>query len=357
MHACWCGTPAAIAKQLSRGGDPNKIFEGLSAALPKVPERGKEWDPAMAGETPLTAAVFSGRVENVRALLDGVREPPRRKLDVERPNGHGMKPLAVAADRTLAVVKVLVNEAGANVNALSLLDTTALSVAAAHGSDEVGAEIAQFLVEHGADVEARDTEGRTALMRAAHCNNQAVCTELLKRHSKGPVARDAGGRTVMHYAAANGHLRIVMLLSELYGPRSKEGIDVRDKEGNTPLLLAAAGGYLPVVELLAGTWEADPHAANKRKVTPLDVARSKGYAAIHQYLKTGHTGLEEHEQQSQSASGSDTDNEEEEEGEGEYGYSENEGYRSGYGSASDDQEQASSSEQGSSNPGEGYSSS
>ena len=53
-------------------------------------------------------------------------------------------------------VKVLV-EAGANVNAVNEGDFTALHGAAFRGLNE----IIQYLVEHGADINARDFRGRT----------------------------------------------------------------------------------------------------------------------------------------------------------------------------------------------------
>lgn len=50
------------------------------------------------------------------------------------------------------------------------------------------------------------------------------------------------GRTVLHFAAANGHTKVVDILLSM-GARA----DTRDKEGNTPLMVASAHGNMGMV--------------------------------------------------------------------------------------------------------------
>lgn len=50
------------------------------------------------------------------------------------------------------------------------------------------------------------------------------------------------GRTALHFAAANGHTKVVDILLSM-GARA----DTRDKEGNTPLMVASAHGNMGMV--------------------------------------------------------------------------------------------------------------
>jgi hypothetical protein len=70
---------------------------------------------------------------------------------------------------------------GADLNAADKYGCGALHLAALHG----GVEAVEWLVEHGADVEAVDNEGRTALAFAIQMGHDAVVAVLTKRVSRG----------------------------------------------------------------------------------------------------------------------------------------------------------------------------
>jgi hypothetical protein len=85
-------------------------------------------------------------------------------------------------------------------------------------------------------------------------------------------AVDSKGKTALHFAARKQHDAAVKLLL------SKDAvIDIADIKGNTPLLTAAAGGSLPVVktsetvQALLGAG-ADKSLTNKNGKTALDIA-------------------------------------------------------------------------------------
>ena len=68
-----------------------------------------------------------------------------------------------------------------------------------------------FLLDHGADVNARDRRGFTALHRAAEMGHTDVATVLLDRGaSPNP---EAEGHTPRSLAGARGHAGIVAILS------------------------------------------------------------------------------------------------------------------------------------------------
>jgi len=72
---------------------------------------------------------------------------------------------------------------------------------ALHRAADIGdAALAQWLLEHGANLEARDNLGRTALMRAALAPAADAVLQLLIQRGANLNARDAGNHTVLQLA-------------------------------------------------------------------------------------------------------------------------------------------------------------
>src|SRR5581483_5346723 len=115
---------------------------------------------------------------------------------------------------------------GVDVNALDRLGSTPLLDAAWTGN----AEICQFLIQHGADVNARHREaGSTALQYAVLTGKAAVVRLLLAAGARVDVPyRDH--QTVLHVAASRGNPQIVDLL--LAAHADSKALDAND---DTPL--------------------------------------------------------------------------------------------------------------------------
>jgi len=73
-----------------------------------------------------------------------------------------------------------------------------------------------FLLDHGADVNARDRRGFTALHRAAELGHLDVLRELLDRDALPNQV--AEGHTPRSLAEGRGHRKIVALLDRRIGP-------------------------------------------------------------------------------------------------------------------------------------------
>lgn len=113
--------------------------------------------PTDAARAPLVDAAGRGQVDKIRTLV-------KRGVDVEGLDEYGRTPLMKAAERGQADSILVLVELGANTETkLNKHGATALLVAASHGREEA----VSALLTGGAEVDAVDKFGKTALMKAA----------------------------------------------------------------------------------------------------------------------------------------------------------------------------------------------
>jgi len=117
--------------------------------------------------------------------------------------------------------------------------------------------------------------GRTLLSFAAGEGHEDIVKLLLK--SVDPDLKDGkDGRTPLSWAANYGHEAIVKLLLGI----GKIDIDSKDYDGDTPLSLAANGGHEAIVKLLLETGRIDINSKATYGYTPLFNAVSRRNEAI-----------------------------------------------------------------------------
>ncbi|KAI8514592.1 Unconventional myosin-XVI [Branchiostoma belcheri] len=204
-----------------------------------------------------------------RAVREGDVQTVRRELQAGRDvnqgsNGDDMTALHVASwYGQTGVVKLLIQH-GADVGARDEDGETALHWASRNGQTGV----VKLLIQHGADVGARDKYGRTAL-HLASLYGQTGVAELLIQHGADVRASNEDGMTALHLASGNGQTGVVELLI-------KHGADVgaRDEDGETALHVASGNGQTRVVELLI-QHGADVQARDKGGRTALHRARGQ----------------------------------------------------------------------------------
>jgi len=147
---------------------------------------------------------------------------------------------------------------------------------AVRGGNRVGCEM---LLAQGADVQAADGEGNTALHHAASLEKMEILS-LLAAAGADPDSANANGQTPLHLAADRGSFEVCLFLLD-----HDASVDRPDGKGNTVLHLAAARGDFELCEyFLALGAAAGPQ--NARGQTPLDLAEQGGYRRVSELLRT-----------------------------------------------------------------------
>ncbi len=165
-------TLALIGQLLAKGANPNAALE-----QPLLSRHHGPGDAVLdEGSTSLMRAAKSLDVEVMHLLLEHGASPYAANRDGlnplmlavqgQAPRALGLTPAAVSA-RILAAAALLI-ERGADVNAFNRGGQTALHLAADRGADEV----VRFLAEHGAEPDAKDRDGRTPLDLASAAKKQ-----------------------------------------------------------------------------------------------------------------------------------------------------------------------------------------
>ncbi len=183
---------------------------------------------------------------------------------------------------------------GADVNAHDNIGWTALMAAAARNPNP---EVITTLLKAGADIKARDTDGSTPLMYAARFNqNSEVITTLLNAGAD-VKAKDSTGKTAFDYSKDNETLEGSDAYSKLassYAPTTdffelvktgmpqdvqaaiRNGADVNAWffNGRTPLMCAAGFNKNPEVTTVLLKAGADPKAKDIFGKTAFDYAQN-----------------------------------------------------------------------------------
>jgi len=145
----------------------------------------------------------------------------------------------------------------------------------------------KFLLEHGACINLKDSDGQTALICAAINTHYEIMKELL--NSKADVnVSDNSGKTALHIAVEYGHLDAVK-----WCLKYRADLKIVNKDKQTALHIAASRGHSIVMqELLDSMADVKSsyllHAMDNTKKTPLYYAAQNGHLnTVITCLKTG----------------------------------------------------------------------
>jgi ankyrin repeat protein len=148
---------------------------------------------------------------------------------------------------------------------------------ALHAALQKDLRIAESLLEHGADVDARDKSNWRPLEKVLD-DKHIEALRLLVKHNASVTAIDPRGWTPLRRASADGQLEVVRLLLQKHAD-----VNAADALGWTALHLASFNEHVNVTRLLLENG-ANFNALTKGKFTPLYVASSKGLIEVVQLL-------------------------------------------------------------------------
>jgi ankyrin repeat protein len=147
---------------------------------------------------------------------------------------------------------------------------TPLHIALSEGD----AEIADILINAGADIEAQSELNGMRAIHIAASLGESTLVELLLAAGASISERDATGKTALHVATSRGATEVVKLLLE-----NGAKVDSREPhKGFTPLLISALHGEPEIVELLVAAG-ADVEATSASGTTALMLAASQELVA------------------------------------------------------------------------------
>jgi N-acyl-D-amino-acid deacylase len=186
----------------------------------------------------LYSILRSGDLRGLKSALD-------QGINPNAPDSRQITPLMYAAEVGTADAMRLLIEHGADVNAQNAFGSTALMWSGADAAK------VRLLLDHGADVNKTAKSGRTALMIAALSPSSAEAVRLLLAKGANVSAADQAGLTALMAAAIGNDTASVRMLIEAGADVNHTGsTGPNGPRGFTPLMLAASKANLEAVKLL-----------------------------------------------------------------------------------------------------------
>jgi len=189
-----------------------------------------------SGKTALVYAAGRGTLETVKDLLSkGIRFSPADKnnafIEAVRWYQSSYKLWQIESSNKIQYLM----DAGADINARDETGSTPLLHAAAINGTS---DLSKMLIDHGADIHAKNNKGTTVLMQASAAYKPDIA-KLLVEMGAAVNARDDEGRTPLMWMVSttmDNNTKMLILLD------AGADINVRDNQGGTPLMLAAQHG-------------------------------------------------------------------------------------------------------------------
>lgn len=241
LWAAVFGNTEVVRLLLDRGANLTAKDNGGQTALSKAAANGKTEVAALLIErgADLTA---QDEHQQTPAMLAQIKYPELADMLRKAGEAKGQENLKELAQSTMfreRLNQYLTDlQKGTNIDAL-------LDRAVREGDSEVAAA----LIEKGANIEAMDREGNTALLVATHYGKPDVVKLLLDRganiETKGSAGYPYVAGTALLVAIREGHNDVAKLLID-----KGANLEAKDKSGYTALLMAVGQGRADLVKML-----------------------------------------------------------------------------------------------------------
>ncbi|XP_060653837.1 protein TANC2 isoform X5 [Drosophila nasuta] len=238
----------------------------------------------------LVHAARMGHLSVVQYLLACDWSPRARSQDVGRSLALQQALIGAAAQAHVKILEDLLdlnehelNDLSVDVNGLEPSSgELALTAAARHGC----VDAVNILMSRGAQIDARNRQGYTALWLAVKEGHWSVVEQLLQRGALLDEPLGQTRKTPLMIAAEEGHLELLELLLA-----RGAALEAEDHEGFTALSWACLRGHLPATKCLV------EHGCNRQHEdhngrTALDLAAYQGAASLVLYLLEQGANLE-----------------------------------------------------------------
>lgn len=149
-------------------------------------------------------------------------------------------------------------------------------------------ETVKALVANGADVNAQNDQGITALFMASYGGHIEVVKTLLSCGADVNTITTSGHDTPLIVASQNGFTDVVKELL-----KKRPDINAKNNRGATPLILASANGHTDVVKVLLTNGADVTIKTINDKMTALEAAKSGGHDEIVELLKKNSSEAED----------------------------------------------------------------
>lgn len=213
-----------------------KDFQGYLIRSPTAPNSLTLISTANANF--LTVAQYQNLLTAQRA--ESQKEETKKSMVTDNattPNNESLLCLAAKAGKADEVKSLLTSK---DADERDTDGRTALMWAAGKGH----LDIANLLLEAGANINATEFDGTTPLVWAAGSGHTNIVQRLLQQKATVNLAAEDGSTALM-LAAGEGHADVVKILIA-----AGADLNIRDEDGETALTWAQAGGRNDVIEVL-----------------------------------------------------------------------------------------------------------
>ncbi len=225
-------------------------------------EKGADSNYKQGSYSVLNFAVSTGREDLVRLLFEYKADPNVTGVD----NTNEL--MTTISLGHIHLLEVLLDN-GIYIDAQNSIGLTALMRAIVENNTEA----AELLIARGANLELADNFNNTALMLAAgEGNSKAI--KLLINKGVNIDAKNSLQYTALITAAGNGYIEVVEILL-----RNGAKVDIQNSEGSTALFLACLNGHHRIVKLLL-EHNANPNHQTMNKFFALIAATMNMHAGI-----------------------------------------------------------------------------